>query len=1022
MALFRGCSHVIDESLDEFLVKHDPDYAAGRTAGDAAESRSYQWADGDRQKAGGEFFGASVESALQESGDSDDRIHSPKHSYSLPVSVGVKQLPTADDGAVKIDTQKLGRALSVAVTGLGEQVKQGGELLWRSAVTAAGQVIVHHGMNARGSAAGSLRSFSASSPSAAALLSSSLSSSTLASAVSSASCFNVPLAAAGAKGLALMGLDAAGGQTSLGAWMAAPSFEADVWGDERFALTLREERQKGDFTGLLVAEAKLKAETGSLSAGAAYRWQRRFPNGVLMDVADVSGNTYHISADDIGCKIQVTCSVSRLGEMYASLGPFQVDSRTRSCVLNSLAKGGSRFPCCAALEDACDASVSNPGSPAARLAAGFGESPRGHALYLQGRRGDASGAEEGKEFFVYVGPEEVVVTQRGGVGALNDSDDFDAGGMGLLDRRWSARFSSEYPRLLLHPADSKRFTLALSEEKAFVLNAYTRHQRDLIAMTLRSFHARAAIGASKLLDLVHTVAGGGKTVAADEIVSELEDKRIDLYVMVHSLSSELRNAVAGRLRAVRDCDRVSKEKEALEEEMTSTIQAFQEQLADLASEQTPPSRACPAPGAASVSTKNATLIQINDDLQVARAQIRAYTQEIEKLQLEKNEMAMRFEAERHTFQEILRKRLETLMEENRQLQAANEQLGARLVRQSSSQLESSAGAASGAESREAPERLQAELRRLRKEVEAAHLDKHQLGHELEELKSTLSRERQEKEAAMASVQDALVHLKARYDCLLEEMQALRVSRDTAEEGVSQRLKVYEDMLLTREKQCEEHTKQLESSQHDVAELQAERNRLKKVLASITKDLEKSRAALDASTSREQSLTAEKRQVELRLSEVVQRQQRQEELNSREAQLKQQESLMRAQDAQKRADELTKQLAETRQALLQEQQTRHGQQLRAEQVAQQLAAVQARMHEQEAHANHLKAEVERLQTSNDARNAAAAEGASASDESGLRAKVTELTDVVARQEEEMKRLKDESSTLKTRLIKLTKSTA
>lgn len=631
--------------------------------------------------------------------------------------------------------------------------------------------------------------------------------------------------------------------------------------------------------------------------------------------------------------------------------------------------------------------------------------------------------EEGKEFFVYVGHEEVVVTQRGIATTFSETDDFLGGGgiNSLLDRRWSVRFSSEFPKLQLHHRHPRRFTLTLSEEKVFVLDAYTRHQRDLMAMTLRSFHARAVVGASTLLDLVHNMSCTGKApVTSDEIISELEDKRVDLYMMVHSLSSELHRAVSSRLRTMRDWERVSKEKEALEEEMTSTIQAFQSQLADLANEQ-PAASAPPANG--SSGNWNLSLLQMTDDMQALRAQNRAYVEEIEQLKVAQTEIVMRFENERHAFQELLRKRLETLMEENRQLQAANERLGSRLVKQASEGgVGSSAGVGpSSASSQEAPERQQVEMRRLRKEVEEAHLDKHQLAHELEEMKAAAARERQEKEAALANVQDALVHMKARYDCLLEEMQALRDSRDSAEEGVAQRVKVYEDLLLTRETQCNEHTKQLETAQHNLAELQAERNRLKKVLESITKDLERSRASLDAASARQQAVTAEKQQLEARLADMVQRQQRQEQLNTREEQLKQQESLRRLQEAQKRADEVSRQLEETRKALQQEQQHRQFQQQRADSGHQQAAALQNKLAEQDAQLTRMKAEIEQL-TQTAQRTPEAEGGAGEGEESLLRAKVTELTDVLARQEEEMKRLKDESSTLKTRLIKLTKSNA
>ena len=86
--------------------------------------------------------------------------------------------------------------------------------------------------------------------------------------------------------------------------------------------------------------------------------------------------------------------------------------------------------------------------------------------------------------------------------------------LAMLSSFYSARYSSEYPKVIIHPLDTTKawstvvfvsgnfcarlvqFRLVMSEVKTFHLMALTRTARDLIALTIRCFHAKKCSCAS----------------------------------------------------------------------------------------------------------------------------------------------------------------------------------------------------------------------------------------------------------------------------------------------------------------------------------------------------------------------------------------------------------------------------------------------------------------------------------------------------------------------------------------------
>ncbi|CAK0855507.1 unnamed protein product [Prorocentrum cordatum] len=51
-------------------------------------------------------------------------------------------------------------------------------------------------------------------------------------------------------------------------------------------------------------------------------------------------------------------------------------------------------------------------------------------------------------------------------------------------------YTTEYPRVIVHPLDTTKFQLTMNETRIFNLTAPSRTARDLVALTVRCMHAR----------------------------------------------------------------------------------------------------------------------------------------------------------------------------------------------------------------------------------------------------------------------------------------------------------------------------------------------------------------------------------------------------------------------------------------------------------------------------------------------------------------------------------------------------
>eukprot|EP00922_Rhytidocystis_sp_ex-Travisia-forbesii_P071581 GHVS01106802.1.p1 GENE.GHVS01106802.1~~GHVS01106802.1.p1 ORF type:complete len:713 (-),score=153.08 GHVS01106802.1:88-2226(-) len=281
---------------------------------------------------------------------------------------------------------------------------------------------------------------------------------------------------------------------------------------------------------------------GVLPVPCKFRWRRKLSRGVFVEIANASSNVHQLSADDIATFILVEATPDKAeaadagcwGTAYGEIGPFDVDVRSRQILENGFANGSLRFPV-KLVEDTRD-----------------------------GRSGMGGVEETNKQLVIHIMTEEVKVLQPG---PMN---------MGYT-RKWCAKYGAEYPIISLHNTNAMLFTVSFGTGESVSLEAFSRHQRDLIALGVRCFHARSYVSTSALLDLVLPSPDyrSGRALESAE-----GNGQIDLFCLVEKLRAELNRTVEIADRCLREREKAMVEKESLQAEMTDTIEAFQTQLGD----------------------------------------------------------------------------------------------------------------------------------------------------------------------------------------------------------------------------------------------------------------------------------------------------------------------------------------------------------------------------------------------------------------------------------------------------------
>ncbi|CAK8999641.1 unnamed protein product [Durusdinium trenchii] len=238
-------------------------------------------------------------------------------------------------------------------------------------------------------------------------------------------------------------------------------------------------------TGVLVASAE--ASPGGLPVPLRCKWRRRVGD-LPVEIPGVTSNMYQISADDAGTDISVEAQPADAddghhGIVVGEIGPFELDPATRRSLDNALGFGGSRFTVMQS---------KLPGEP-------------------------ASGRQD---LSIQVSTEGVrVAPVQGGYSQNRES------------REIYAEYTGDYPKVIIHPLDTSKFQLVMSEVKTFHLIALSRTSRDLIALTIRCFHAKKFMSTSSILQTVLPVSMPDATG-----VMPTMDSRLDASIVLERLA------------------------------------------------------------------------------------------------------------------------------------------------------------------------------------------------------------------------------------------------------------------------------------------------------------------------------------------------------------------------------------------------------------------------------------------------------------------------------------------------------
>lgn len=141
-----------------------------------------------------------------------------------------------------------------------------------------------------------------------------------------------------------------------------------------------------------------------------------------------------------------------------------------------------------------------------------------------------------------------------------------------------APYSADYPKVIIHPLDTCKFRLELSEDadKSYRFQALSRTSRDLIALLIRCFHSRKYVATSFILSRLFQ---NPATPGAPLISVEAQD--FDIHGLGDRLGKEFARTV-GQLEVVERVVRnANAEKLELQAQLKETINSYTEAIEDM---------------------------------------------------------------------------------------------------------------------------------------------------------------------------------------------------------------------------------------------------------------------------------------------------------------------------------------------------------------------------------------------------------------------------------------------------------
>merc|ERR1719247_1160899 len=144
------------------------------------------------------------------------------------------------------------------------------------------------------------------------------------------------------------------------------------------------------------------------------------------------------------------------------------------------------------------------------------------------------------------------------------------------NRESVAEYSPDFPKVIIHPLDTLKFQLIMSENRTLHLQAQSRTQRDLIALTVRCFHARKYLPTAGILQELFPVHAMGPGSGAPAPAQGGGDSHLDECILLERLTKELNRAMQQKDTSEKVLRNTHHEKKQLQAQLEETIRGFTE--------------------------------------------------------------------------------------------------------------------------------------------------------------------------------------------------------------------------------------------------------------------------------------------------------------------------------------------------------------------------------------------------------------------------------------------------------------
>ena len=356
--------------------------------------------------------------------------------------------------------------------------------------------------------------------------------------------------------------------------------EVKIWGETSFIFDLHVVSH-GLVSRRLVASARrvLKdAEPPSSQVTEPVllkcRWKRRLV-GQILEIQDAIGTEYIITADDVMSHIMVE-AVEVNGNpneiAYGECGPFELDPSFRKHIDDYLALGHTQFFVSlrsTSILDNSSTSLRNLGNVSPSVS-WLNQSTNNGITEIQVHpQKENLEREQECDLILYLMEDSLRLVKPGrqNVGYVKE---------------WSCSFGTVFPTVILSRSNLCEFELYLSASESLILAVLTCAQRDILALSIRCFHARQWVANSILLQHAAFAAGCRSSQMSHITYASLkafpELYAVDMLSILYRLNTELYSCLERHEKCCRERDRAQIEKNSLEEDISFTLEAYQQLL------------------------------------------------------------------------------------------------------------------------------------------------------------------------------------------------------------------------------------------------------------------------------------------------------------------------------------------------------------------------------------------------------------------------------------------------------------